>query len=127
MKSKFIKNPESTILTLLVLTVFIGSYTLRIFETYYTIYPQTKNQESKEGQVFNIVYLVIVTITTVGYGDLVPDTKPGKLITMALAIWGALMMALTVASMTKLFEMQEKQLKALRKIDVSRSAAKFIA
>ena len=71
--------------------------------------------------------MVIVTITTVGYGDLVPDTKPGKSITMALAMWGALMMALTVASMTRLFEMQEKQLKALRKIDVSRSAAKFIA
>ena len=81
---------------------------LRIFEVYYSIYPSTDNSKSKETQVFNIVYLVIITITTVGYGDLAPKSNPGKFITMWLAMWGAMMMAFVVAALTKVLSMNEK-------------------
>lgn len=107
MKSKFIKSPERTILTLFFTTILIVTYILRIFEGYYSIYPLTDNSIDKETRVFNLVYMVIVTITTVGYGDLVPKTDPGKVIIMVTAVWGAVMMALVVLSMSKIFEMKE--------------------
>lgn len=108
LKSKFIKSPEKTIMTWFIFTIFVVTYMLRIFEVYYSIYPATDNSKSKETQVFNIVYLVIITITTVGYGDLAPKSNPGKFITMWLAIWGTMMMAFVVAALTKVLSMNDK-------------------
>lgn len=34
------------------------------------------------------LYLTVVTITTVGYGDLVPHTVAGRLLTVVLVLWG---------------------------------------
>lgn len=73
------------------------------------------------------MYFIVVTLTTVGYGDIVPKTFPAKLIIMFTALWGAVMISLVVVMVSKLFEMTENQEKALRDIDVSRKAAKAIA
>src|SRR5262249_51416795 len=37
---------------------------------------------------FNASYFTVVTLTTVGYGDLVPASRAGKAFTMALALCG---------------------------------------
>lgn len=37
---------------------------------------------------FHAVYLTIATITTVGYGDLIPHTGPGRLLSMVLMLGG---------------------------------------
>jgi len=37
---------------------------------------------------FVAFYFTIVTIATVGYGDICPCTPPGRIISMILAIWG---------------------------------------
>lgn len=43
-----------------------------------------------EGKTFlESLYFVIVTVTTVGYGDVVPATEPGKLLSILLIIFGA--------------------------------------
>jgi potassium channel subfamily K len=35
---------------------------------------------------FNALYFCIITLTSVGYGDLVPHTTPGKILTMIYAL-----------------------------------------
>ncbi|UXD22941.1 hypothetical protein IPA_09775 [Ignicoccus pacificus DSM 13166] len=49
---------------------------------------------------FNAIYWIIITITTVGYGDIVPHTMIGKLIAMVVAITGfsTLTVALSLAA-----------------------------
>ncbi|MEA2051723.1 MAG: potassium channel family protein, partial [Euryarchaeota archaeon] len=37
---------------------------------------------------FDALYLTIATVTTVGYGDIVPETQNGKIFTAALIIMG---------------------------------------
>jgi hypothetical protein len=42
------------------------------------------------------IWFVFVTITSVGYGNIIPCTSPGRFITLVCAIYGAFLLALTV-------------------------------
>lgn len=109
------------------MTVAILSYIIRIFEIFYSLHPETESYFNREAHIFDVVYFIIITLTTVGYGDIQPRTVPGKIIIMFTAIWGAVLISLIVVMVSKIFEMTENQEKALRQVDVSRKAAKAIA
>lgn len=49
------------------------------------------------------MYFSAVTITTLGYGDLVPATNVGRIAASAEAIFGYIMLGLMIASMVSLF------------------------
>ena len=76
--------------------------------------------------MFNAVWLTIVTITSVGYGDVFPHTNAGKVLAMIAALWGAFLMALLVVAATSSFKLDINQTKALKHINLSKSAAKTI-
>jgi hypothetical protein len=50
-------------------------------------------------------YLSIVTMTTVGYGDIYPETKVGRFICCLCAVAGVILLALTVPMFTNHFQM----------------------
>ena len=52
-------------------------------------------------------------MTTVGYGDLTPDTDPGKFICMFCALWGAFMVSILVLVVSQFFQLERKQTDAL--------------
>ena len=53
---------------------------------------------------FDGIYWAIATITTVGYGDIVPVTVGGKLIAIILQVVGTLMFALIIALISMYFD-----------------------
>ena len=53
-------------------------------------------------------------MTTVGYGDIKPNTIPAKLLSMITAVWGAVMISLIVLTVSSVFDLKKNQLKALR-------------
>eukprot|EP00946_MAST-07B_sp_MAST-7B-sp1_P001938 g1938.t1 len=62
--------------------------------------------------VFNAVYFVVVTMTSVGYGDQVPKTWIGKTVGIACMIFGSFFLAMPLAIIGHHFEIayeQEKQ------------------
>lgn len=73
-----------------------------------------------------MVYVVIITMTTVGYGDVVPHTTPGRFICMFTALWGAFMVSIMVLMVNNFFELDKNQNEALLHIKTSRAAAKAI-
>lgn len=54
---------------------------------------------------FTNLWVTIITVTTVGYGDISAATTPGKLVTSAMAISGTFIMALVVSVVSSAFEL----------------------
>jgi hypothetical protein len=69
----------------------------------------------------------MMTITTVGFGEIRPYTVPGKIICMLAAIWGATMISLLVLTTSSFFDLETQQLKAMRHINLTSQAAKTIS
>ena len=59
----------------------------------------------------------MITITTVGYGDISPNTEPGKIVAMVAALWGAILTSLIVVTVQSIFDLPLNQLKALKHIE----------
>lgn len=62
---------------------------------------------TSEGVYFNALYLVMITMTTVGYGDVYPRTPTGKIIIMFTAVWGAVMISFVVLMVSNVFNMND--------------------
>ena len=116
------KYPGITVVTILSLSVFILSYILRITERSFL----NKYMEWKSYNPINNIYLIIVTMTTVGFGDYVPYTTLGKLVTMITALWGAFIISLLIVSVNAIFTLSPKQKVAYDKLIRVRTAAKCI-
>eukprot|EP00753_Platysulcus_tardus_P013838 PLAT3874.2.p1 GENE.PLAT3874.2~~PLAT3874.2.p1 ORF type:complete len:967 (+),score=427.38 PLAT3874.2:68-2968(+) len=44
--------------------------------------------------IMNAGYFVVVTLTTVGFGDQVPNTTPGRMVTMVVVVFGMIFLAM---------------------------------
>ena len=72
---------------------------------------------------YNGIYCVIITMTTVGYGDLPPCTFLGRFIAIVSCVWGSFLMALCVVTVANIFDLTHNQKLALRHIRLTRRAA----
>lgn len=81
------------------------AYVIRVFEVHFALQEDTRTHYEKEGLYINSVYLIMVTITTVGFGDFSPRTFPGKIFVMFTAIWGAFMISLVVLVVSNVFKL----------------------
>lgn len=75
-----------TLLTLLIFFVFIAGIMLYVFEGYHT--------NEKVESLFDALYWALVTISTVGYGDITPVTHEGKIVSMVIIVTGMGMFSL---------------------------------
>ena len=107
-----------------VITVTVLAYVLRIFEIPFYRANETLNNDMDH--YFNAIWLTLITLTTVGYGDIAPKTDAGKLVMIFTAIFGAFLISMMVLAVAKIFDLNQNQHKALRHIRMSRSAAKLI-
>ncbi|MEC7164739.1 MAG: potassium channel family protein, partial [SAR324 cluster bacterium] len=77
-------------------------------------YLWTGNAESEYGSLFNSFYWTIVTVATVGFGDLSPETYWGRVFTIFVIIGGVLNYSLIVSTLTnKVGEYRSSQEKGL--------------
>lgn len=111
--------PNPTVLFFFFGTVLSSAYLVRIFEIEYYRHDGTDIFD----HYFNAVWFTVITLTTIGYGDISPGTPPGKIITILLAFWGALLLSLLVVVMTSMLSMDANQHMALHQIKLTRQAA----
>jgi len=48
-------------------------------------------------------FLTIITLTSVGYGDVIPCTRYGRFLMAVVALWGAFLLSLLVAVISNAF------------------------
>jgi hypothetical protein len=76
-KCQLENHPGSFVMVLFTSTVLILAYVMRIFEIPYYRTNKDTVETSLFDDYFNSVWLLVMTITTVGYGDLTPNTAMG--------------------------------------------------
>jgi len=81
-----------TLLVIFSFMVFFASTALYIFEG--------AGANPKLENFFDAIYWAVITITTVGYGDISPQTKEGQFITMVLIIGGIGIISFMTSIMT---------------------------
>lgn len=72
------------------------------------IYPNSFNILPNYHNFYNMVYYSFVTLSTLGYGDIVPHTPQAKSVAMAISIFGQLYLAVLMAMLVGKF-LSDKQ------------------
>lgn len=118
-KCLIMKNATRTVVISLIVSTFVLSYQLRIFEIIY--YRQLGLIDFD--QYFQSVWVIIITICTVGFGDLVPFSPIGRIIIIITSFWGAFIISLLIVVAANLFNLSSNQKKAMHHLFLTRKAS----
>lgn len=124
LKVMFNQKPAlTTLITTIVMIIVITSW-LVIFEIEKFLVDTNTRTHSP---LFGAFYLTMVTITTVGYGDITPETINGKFVIIIAAIWGIIQISFVVNMVTNLINLDDNETDAIQRINHSKVAAKAIS
>ena len=87
----------------------------------------TNDEQGLTNPLFTSVYIAMVTLSTIGYGDYSPATQSGRVLIMVMAIWGSILLSLFVTVTAGLFDMTTDENNTINLVDVSRKGAAIIA
>jgi hypothetical protein len=104
-------------------SILIFALSLRIAERdiqaiYNTLNQVSEGASQKDGtndisDFSNALWLTIITMTTVGYGDYFPRTTFGRVIDVILVVWGTFIVSLMVVVLTNTLNMDPSEKRAL--------------
>jgi voltage-gated potassium channel len=77
-------------------TVFIITFLISMFIFAYVLYKIDPNIKT----YFDAIWYSIVTVSTVGYGDIIPATKTAKIIVMTMIVLGVVAVSVFTATVT---------------------------
>lgn len=59
------------------------------------------------------IWLIVITSTTVGYGDIYPHTVGGQFVIILTAFWGTFLVSLLVLVVANVFDLSSNEQKAI--------------
>lgn len=104
------------ILSITLIIILYGALAIFFVERYYN----TKGL----GGIFDAIYWAVVTISTVGYGDIVPTSKIGKLFALTIILSGPALLSLITASIASIFV--ERKIKEGKGLETIKETDHFI-
>ena len=97
------ERPYTSLITLILVIATICGYAIRIFErVYYTTPPQILSSDDSYQDFenyWNALWMMVVTMTTVGYGDYYAVTHLGRITTVIASIVGIFLISLFMVSL----------------------------
>ena len=124
LKVKNEKKPLKTVLSTSIALILAIWWWILLFELETLMTTETIKTVSPQ---FASLYLTMITLTTVGYGDITPSTTVGRVIIMFAAVFGIIQISLVVNVVSNLMSLDENEKNAIDKIDQSRGAASAIS
>jgi hypothetical protein len=114
-------SPIFMVILFVIPTSFVFAIFIRVFERpYVDISLQDFNT------YYNSVWLSIMTMTTIAYGDITPHTHLGRTCTLMVGIWGLFGFSTVVFILNQSFQLSRNQTKAFEAILKTRKAASAI-
>jgi len=105
-------SPGLTIFCTILTSVLIGAALFHIFEFPYAIATGLFSNV----EYFTCCWLMVITLTTVGYGDVFPNTVFGRCLIMCIAFWGTFLISLMIMSVSMVFSLKDTEEKALHNL-----------
>ena len=118
------ENQVSTAIYIFALSLIVFTFILMVFEVENLMTPS--DLAYLNSPFISTMYFVMITLTTIGYGDYSPKTFEGRLIIMIAAIWGTIILALFVSVASQIFEMDDNESRAIDQVEISRQATRLI-
>jgi hypothetical protein len=127
-KAELKKRPYTMLTILMLISLTICAFAVRTFE--YGVLNGNNSTISLKGgndlqSLDNCFWLIIITMTTVGYGDIVTKSHFGRFISVVACILGMLLVSLIVVSLAVISEFTNEEKKAyliIKKLQAEDSA-----
>lgn len=118
------ENPIILIATLMSVSTLVLSLALQTYEKNF----HSLNSSLDYSYLWNSMWLVMLTMTTVGYGEFYPKTHIGRLILVFATVWGIFIVSLMILSLTNfslLTPPQTRSYSFIKKVEKVNSAKKY--
>ena len=122
-------NQYKVITFLFVFSVSVLAYILRLWELPYDqnlLNNATSGSRNNLQDYGSAIWLTVITMTTVGYGDIYPHTVGGQLTAIFIAIWGTFVISLLIMITSQVFDFTDAEQGAVLTIIKQRAAGKSI-
>jgi potassium intermediate/small conductance calcium-activated channel subfamily N protein 2 len=115
----YLKYRSFVILSIAIgVTVFLFGFAVNLFERSYFNPGKVHNFNT----IWNAFWCVIVTMTTIGYGDIFPESHMGRFIIIVACIWGVFILSLFVVMLNNNIQLSKEESDAyedmVKKIDI---------
>lgn len=111
LKSAFKDYPNWFVSTYFLASILVFSFAIRVSERYRTrvfgVDALGHPRDERFEDITNAVYLAVITMTTVGYGDLKPITTIGRAVCCLLVVWSVVIVSVMVVVLNNTFEMEQ--------------------
>jgi hypothetical protein len=112
LKSAFKDYPNYFVCSYFFGSVLVFSFAIRVSERYRILIFKGEEEghllDEKFEDITNAVYLAIITMTTVGYGDLKPITSVGRAVCCLLVVWSVILVSVMVVVLNNTFQMEQR-------------------
>jgi hypothetical protein len=126
LKALLHEKPIPLLAILMGLSVLVFSFAVKIYEQNFHSFSGSQDYS----YIWNSMWLVMLTMTTVGYGDFYPQTHIGRLILVLAAFWGIFIVSLIVLILTNFSLFSPAQLRSysfMKRLDLKKKAQRFAA
>jgi hypothetical protein len=121
LKALMKEDPIGVVIFAFLFSLMQLSISLQLFE---------REVDENFANITTAMWNVIITLTTVGYGDYYPKTNFGRFVGVITAFWGVFFVSLFVVALTNTLELEDSEVRAytlLRRLFIRENAANMIA
>lgn len=111
LKCLFKDNPLTLISIFFTVSAVIFAYLIYIAERQLSVQTNGLAMSNLCNNFPNSLWLILITVTTVGYGDYYPQTPLGRIIILFVAIWGTFIVSIMVVVVSNTLTMEKSEVR----------------